>query len=794
MSPKGLLIGFVIIVILITAAIAFSEVPQQIHYQGMFNDNEGTPVNDRLSITFYLYAEAESGAPLWQETRDTVEVTNGHFSVVLGDLNPIPALVFSGEFIYLTLQVAGDEEMRPRRRLVSVGYAYRALNADSLAGKSAGDFVQHSEVNSISTTMLQDDAVSADKISPNVLSSIDGVSNDGGNVDLVAGSSVSIVPDDAANTITISASGGQGGGDITAVTAGTGLNGGGDAGDVQLNVDVPLHLSADTNAVIKGSCGANYGYLGSELYGVYGQSSDDRDTYAVYGKKMIEGNWGGLGGSVHGVIGESEMGYGVLGKSLVKHGVYGLNMGTSHFGYLGGEEYSVYGSCGEEWEYGYIGGDEACVGGHTNHLKFAVLGKKYEGGCWGGLAGGELTTDQNGVVGYASEGHGVYGKAGAQYAGVYGANSDTSWGVYGINTSKGFLGYLGGSEYAVYGENTDANTYGYLGGDHASVYGTAGGPHGRPVYAVLGEKANCWGALAGGPVSEEWGVRCYSDFSHGIYGTGGIRSSGVCGETTTDWGVYGINKKGGEFGYLGGYGYGVYGKNPDNGNYAFLAGDTSAVYGYTEWSDFAVFGENPRLNCWGALANSTVLDGDGVHGYSFAGVGVWGESDNDIGLYGQGEVGIKAQGSYRAGWFIGDVHITGTLSKGGGSFKIDHPLDPANKYLQHSFVESPDMMNVYNGNVQLDASGRAVVELPDWFEALNRDFRYQLTAIGAPGPDLYIAEEIQDNRFVIAGGQPGSKVSWQITGIRQDPWAQKNRIQVETDKTGDEIGTLLHSQ
>ncbi|HMC58878.1 MAG TPA: hypothetical protein VKJ01_06790, partial [Candidatus Solibacter sp.] len=102
---------------------------------------------------------------------------------------------------------------------------------------------------------------------------------------------------------------------------------------------------------------------------------------------------------------------------------------------------------------------------------------------------------------------------------------------------------------------------------------------------------------------------------------------------------------------------------------------------------------------------------------------------------------------------LGNVHITGNLSKGGGSFKIDHPLDPANKYLYHSFVESPDMMNIYNGVATLDARGAVWITLPDYFGALNRDFRYQLTSMGRPQPELYIAKEISGSRFRIAGGK-----------------------------------------
>ncbi len=145
-------------------------------------------------------------------------------------------------------------------------------------------------------------------------------------------------------------------------------------------------------------------------------------------------------------------------------------------------------------------------------------------------------------------------------------------------------------------------------------------------------------------------------------------------------------------------------------------------------------------------------------------------------------------------WTKANAHVNGMLSKGSGSFKIDHPLDPENKYLYHSFVESPDMMNIYNGNATLNENGEAVVQLKEWFDALNSDFRYQLTAVDAPGPNLFIKEELQDNQFTIAGGQPGSKVSWQITGIRKDPYAKQNRIPVEVEKEEYNKGKYLHPE
>ncbi len=172
--------------------------------------------------------------------------------------------------------------------------------------------------------------------------------------------------------------------------------------------------------------------------------------------------------------------------------------------------------------------------------------------------------------------------------------------------------------------------------------------------------------------------------------------------------------------------------------------------------------------------------------------GIRGDASAGPGASARGVYGAAfGSGDNYAGYFSGRVYVNGELTKSSGAFKIDHPLDPENKYLQHSFVESPDMMNIYNGNAVLDEQGEATVTLPEWFEALNQDFRYQLTAVGAPGPNLFIAKKVSGNRFTIAGGTPGMEVSWQVTGVRHDAYAAAHRIQVEIVKPARERGTYL---
>jgi hypothetical protein len=189
----------------------------------------------------------------------------------------------------------------------------------------------------------------------------------------------------------------------------------------------------------------------------------------------------------------------------------------------------------------------------------------------------------------------------------------------------------------------------------------------------------------------------------------------------------------------------------------------------------------------GVTANggNSVEGGDGVAAYAGAGTG--GIDGN--GIYAMGGNGTETY----AGYFNGDVNVLGTLSKSSGSFKIDHPLDPANKYLYHSFVESPDMMNIYNGNAITDGSGTAIITMPAWFEPLNTDFRYQLTTIGQPA-QAWVATKMTNGSFTIKTSKPGVEVSWQVTGIRQDAWANAHRIQVEVNKSQRDQGHYIHPE
>jgi trimeric autotransporter adhesin len=250
--------------------------------------------------------------------------------------------------------------------------------------------------------------------------------------------------------------------------------------------------------------------------------------------------------------------------------------------------------------------------------------------------------------------------------------------------------------------------------------------------------------------------------AQGIYSDGGAGSIGVYA-TSSQVAVEGSS--GGGDGVLG------------------ISGAAAGAHGVSDaTSTPGVLGENSVIHAAccgpdGVDGISTLAMGSAIAGFA---------SSGGNGIYGYSDSGW-------AGFFYGDVDVDGNLSKAAGSFKIDHPLDPANKYLYHSFVESPDMMNIYNGNVTTDGAGSATIDLPEWFETLNRDFRYQLTVMGQFAQAI-VADEISNHQFTIKTDKPNVKVSWQVTGIRHDEWANAHRIPVEQEKPAAERGLYLHPE
>jgi trimeric autotransporter adhesin len=271
----------------------------------------------------------------------------------------------------------------------------------------------------------------------------------------------------------------------------------------------------------------------------------------------------------------------------------------------------------------------------------------------------------------------------------------------------------------------------------------------------------------------------------GVVGIASSDGYGVIGESNTGFGVYGQSHS---F-------PGVNGVSTSNPGVAGLSGSSHGVTGETEsTAGFGVYGVNDASGGTGIYGVGTV----GVTGVSNgASAGVYGTSNGGWALDGYGTSGatglLAGSDTGYAGWFNGDMHVDGTLSKAGGSFKIDDPLDPANKYLSHSFVESPDMMNIYNGNVTTDANGNAIVTLPNYFEALNRDFRYQLTVMGQFAQAI-VSSEVENRQFSIKTDKPNVKVSWQVTGIRHDAWANAHRIPNEELKPAQERGFYQHPE
>jgi hypothetical protein len=378
-------------------------------------------------------------------------------------------------------------------------------------------------------------------------------------------------------------------------------------------------------------------------------------------------------------------------------------------------------------------------------------------GMWGSQAG-----SGTGVYGYAPSGIGAYGST-SSGVGVRG-QSTSGTGLYGLHSST--LGAAPG----VRGQTSSSAFEG------AGVAGTAASGTG-----VLGSSAK---ELRAGVVGRNSAVTGVGVIGCANYGS---NYSSVCSRGGPAGGIGGLFIGAAVNGYPNGSGVEAHGGGA-KGTGVFADG---ALYGVSAFSSS------------GHAVHGSSFSGDGVYGSSGGAAPIAGVEGHNSGsgdgvlagsTYGPGLYAYSTNGS--AGYFEGPVTVTGTLTKPAGSFRIDHPLDPQNKYLQHSFVESPDMLNVYNGNVTTNKRGFATVRLPRYFQALNRSFRYQLTPLGRQGWDARagIWRKIRNSRFTIRTDKPRVEVSWQVTGVRHDRYANAHRIQVVVPKSKADQGKYLHPE
>ncbi len=419
------------------------------------------------------------------------------------------------------------------------------------------------------------------------------------------------------------------------------------------------------------------------------------------------------------------------------------------------------------------------------------------------------STGSYAVMGWATNSSGltvgVYGQSdsptgyaglfkGGQF-GVYGwptASTGSTVGVWGqVSSASGWGGVFKGGKYGVWGEVSDSNSYSgyFLGGmmytNGSFGIGTLSPTSPLTVFASTGSaiysritngtaiQAETTGtnsvAVRGNGLATSGsnaGVQGTTDSTNGV-GVQGIATTST-GPTT---GVLGQSASSGGIGVAGeassstGACIGVSGRT-DGGNDA--AGVFGAAFGssgadYGVWGvSFSPSGTGVRGEASGGSSSNAVV---GVHSGT-AGAAVYGEFNGTPSAGSYGVLGVETSGTGFAVYADGRFGASGTKN-----FQIDYPLDPANKVLNHFSVESPEPYLIYRGNAVLDDRGEAVVDLPEYFEAVNRDFQYQLTPIGAPAL-VYIASEVENNHFRIAGGHPGMKVSWTVTGVRNDRFVQ----------------------
>lgn len=361
------------------------------------------------------------------------------------------------------------------------------------------------------------------------------------------------------------------------------------------------------------------------------------------------------------------------------------------------------------------------------------------------------------------------------------ATSGNNWGVYGETMSSTGVGVAG------IGAATSGGAYG--------VFGRSSGPTGRGVVGVTPSLSGASKGVYGETSSTEGaGISGF-----GTAGTGTARGVEAFSNSTAGQALYAETTATGGINYAGYFkspslqGFGVFvDQTGENGRGMEVRTSGRTAIGLWVKSNHtsgpnktAIFTNQSSL---GVVLEATSLatSGETYSAVAFnnspAGTAIYAANDAQtgasVGVYSRvaslDGMGVQAhapgQPSAYAVFAFGNTGANGTKS-----FVIDHPLDPANKTLRHFSSEGEQPLNVYSGNVRTDAKGFATVSLPDYFESINRDIRYQLTVVDDSDDFVLVkvSRPVQDNKFTVRSSKPGVLVSWRVEGVRNDAWVRR---------------------
>lgn len=336
------------------------------------------------------------------------------------------------------------------------------------------------------------------------------------------------------------------------------------------------------------------------------------------------------------------------------------------------------------------------------------------------------------------------------------------------------------------------------------VLGNASSPTGV-TYGGLFQSASSTGRGVAGISSATTGIAV-----GGFFTTNSTSGKGVQGTsnaaTGVNYGVYGLAASPS--------GYGIYSDGNAKITKNLGVGMTSETpltsrlqiadnSGETGGSLFIHNGSGTLFNNFGASRTGAYVqaDGDGVYAIGVAGAasstdettyGLFGDARSNLSANAYGIYARAQGGSTNYGGYFEGLLYANNASAGVKNFMIDHPLDPANKVLTHSSVESDQRMNLYRGSIRTNGKGYATMTVPSWFTALNEDIKYQLTVVDEADSSSFVlakvVKRLRNNQFSIRTSQPNIDVDWMLTGERHDPTANHYPLRVERDKTVSERG------